>query len=174
MFVIWLGLDELAKDFEHYDEKKPQRFLNQSDSMTESKMRDSQDKLDELFNDLFGMENTLKSQENEPEDEESFIYNANNDINNLVKNSAKKAIHHLVFFMSVQSIKRAKCISRIYSDEFKHKIAFRMGKDDAMEYLGRSNLILTPDGEYIDEETAVYYDGMTSRRFSPFVSDKVE
>ena len=98
------------------------------------------------------------------------LYNANEDIKHLIHEGTKREMYNLVFLLSVQSLKRASCLSRVYDNEFKHKIAFRMGKDEAGEYLGRNNLVCSMDGELLDEESAVYYDGEVARRFSPFIS----
>lgn len=175
LFVFWLGLDDLSRELAHYSEQRPDLPYIKNDRPVKPGGDMDQDRLDKLFGELFAdadVTDTVRIQCSEAADDDSDefvgIYNANNDISELMKEGAKKSIHNLVFFTSVASIKRARCISRIYGEEFRHKIAFRMSKDDAVEYLGRSSLVLTPGGELLDEETAVYYDGLADRRFSPF------
>ena len=49
-----------------------------------------------------------------------------------------------------------------------------MSRDEAMDFLGNSRAIMTPENEIIDEETGVYYDGKSAVRFVPFINDMIE
>lgn len=175
IYVFWLGLDDLSKNFDHFG-SKPQRQDASSKVKDTPKILSKQEMLDKEFMDLFSDVDymlDMPGEDHETDDremDEEFLYNANDDITSLMKEGSKKSIHNIVFLSSFRAAKQANCVSSIYDIAFKHKIAFRMGKDDAGDYLGRSSLIQGMDGSIINEDTAVYYDGMNARRFVPYLS----
>lgn len=167
IFLFWIGIDDISRNFDHYKEKATITTQQKQNVWNEQNILDA--KFDELFGDrgFDSMDTEIEEESKVTMDE---LYNANEDIKHLIQEGTKREIYNLVFLLSVQSLKRASCLSRVYDNEFKHKIAFRMGKDEASDYLGRSNLVCSMDGELLDEESAVYYDGEIARRFSPFIS----
>lgn len=167
IFLFWIGMDDISRNFDHYKEKTTITTQQKQNVWNEQNILDA--KFDELLGDM-GFDSIDTETEGESKVTMDELYNANEDIKHLIQEGTKREMYNLVFLFSVQSLKRASCLSRVYDNEFKHKIAFRMGKDESSDYLGRSNLVCSMDGELLDEESAVYYDGEVARRFSPFIS----
>ena len=174
VFLVWLGMPDLVRDMEHYPSQKPESYKGKSKhgSIPEKTESDLHQDLDNMFNRLFGDASaTVDSNEDEDLAEDSFLYNASEDIRALLDEGARRGIHSLVFNTSVPVSRKIRCAR---FESFNHKIAFRMSRDDALDYLGNSKFILTPENEIIDEETGVYFDGKSAIRFVPFINDQIE
>ena len=171
VMAVWLGMPDICRDMEHFPEGRPEA-LRKKGSSSDSGRRDKQS-LESMFDSLFGPEETEQSSEaSAPEAEnESFLFNASEEIKGLLDEGPRRGIHSLVFNSAVTVSKRIRCAR---FESFNHKIAFRMSKDEAFDFLGNSKAIVTPDNEIIDEKTAVYYDGKTAVRFVPFIDGRIE
>lgn len=92
-------------------------------------------------------------------------YNAMPHIQELL-NGPKRGMHNIVFYQSAQSLNM---VPGVKADFFRHKIAFAMGQDDASQFLGSYRRLLDADEKLIDKETAVYYNGMHTVQFKPYI-----
>ena len=72
-----------------------------------------------------------------PTDEE-LVYNALEDIAVIIQDGPRYGIFNFVVYDTVYPIRNNRMIK---IDNFRHKIAFPMGKDECGDYLGRSNLL---------------------------------
>ena len=126
-----------------------------------------------MFDSLFGTSEagSAGAVDDEESEEDVLLYNATDEIRELLDEGPRRGIHSLVFNSAVSVSRRIKCAKFEY---FNHKIAFRMSRDEAMDFLGNSRAIMTPENEIIDEETGVYYDGKSAVRFVPFINDMIE
>ena len=169
IFVVWLGMPDLCRDMEHYREGRPAALKGKG---REHQTADRTKSLEDMFDSLFGTsEAGHQETQADEEDEDGFLYDATEEIRELLDEGPRRGIHSLVFNSAVSVSRRIKCARFEY---FNHKIAFRMSRDEAMDYLGNSRVILTPENEIIDENTGVYYDGKTAVRFAPFINDTIE
>lgn len=176
IFLVWIGMPDLCRDMEHYPSQKPESFQQKPEnrSLPEKTESDFHQDLDDMFNRLFGdasITTDVSEDEDFSEEKDLFLYNASEDIKVLLDEGARRGIHSLVFNTSVSVSRKIRCAK---FESFNHKIAFRMSREDAMDFLGNSRFILTPENEIIDEETGVYFDGKSAIRFVPFINDQIE
>lgn len=172
VIAVWLGMPDICRDMEHFPEGRPESLKKKEGSSTAPGRRDHES-LEAMFDSLFGPMATEQAAEAPDEEEvnESFLFNASEEIKGLLDEGPRRGIHSLVFNSAVNVSKRIRCAR---FESFNHKIAFRMSKDEAFDFLGNSKAIVTPDNEIIDEKTAVYYDGKTAVRFVPFIDERIE
>lgn len=161
ILVIWIGLEDLYDEFRNAPDTKPRAFKNSH----REKQKDVNDLLDEKWNQLFGedfLSETDSDLEEEPEDEEELIYNALEDISSLLHTGPRSGIFHSIIYDTVYPVKHNREISM---ENFRHKFAFALGRDDCLEFLGRSNLL---EGMEQQKGVAAYFDGKIVRKFIPY------
>lgn len=169
IFVIWLGLDDISRNLSRYGTERPDVLKNTDLLVHKNAFQENQTSLEKMFDNLFGDEVELRNRSGETDSDELLIFDANEVIEKLFADGSKSSIHQIVFFTAVAAINRTLCIKKEFEGRFKHKIALHMGTEEARDFLSKGNLILTPSGEIIPENMAVYYDGEKARRFIPFV-----
>lgn len=169
-FVVWMGMPDICRDMEHFAEERPAALKNGRSTSNAAQEKS----LEAMFDTLFGTSDLTASEDDQrsgQEEESDLLYNAAGEIRGLLDEGPRRGIHSLVFNSAVSVSRRIKCAGFEY---FNHKIAFRMSRDEAMDYLGNSRVIMTPENEIIDEETGVYFDGKSGVRFVPFIDEAIE
>lgn len=169
VLVLWLGLYDLYRDFERLPARP-------ADAGKRIERKTSQSELEKEFISLFGGNPVIEESENEtvqPDtDNDSLLYNASEDVRHLMEDGPRAAVHQAVFYSNVSMALKTKCAPLNGTNAvFSYRIAMRMSKEEALDYLGQSRLILTADGNIIDSETAVYTNGKDVMQFVPFESD---
>lgn len=172
IFIVWLGMPDLCRDMEHYKEGRPAALIKEGEGERSANSAGAKG-LEEMFDSLFGTSEagSAGAVDDEESEEDVLLYNATDEIRELLDEGPRRGIHSLVFNSAVSVSRRIKCAKFEY---FNHKIAFRMSRDEAMDFLGNSRAIMTPENEIIDEETGVYYDGKSAVRFVPFINNMIE
>jgi hypothetical protein len=94
------------------------------------------------------------------EEEESYLYNAGDDIAKLIHLGPTRNIYNLVIYDSAVSLKDYR---EVKTTDFNHKIAFAMSENEASDYLERANLI-----RGLGDHMAYYYNGRYGRKFIPY------
>lgn len=157
--VIWIGLEDLYDEFQNAPDKK----LKAYSIVSEKKKATVNDRLADKWSQLFG-ENMFSEPETSEEedfqmDDEELVYNALEDIVSLFQSGPRNGIFHSVIYDTVYPVRNNR---QIRTEYFRHKIAFVMGKDDCLDFLGRSNLL---EGMEQQRGVAGYYDGKVLKKF---------
>ena len=105
----------------------------------------------------------------EPQAEE-MLYDAREDIAHLTKQGPKYNLHNFVFYQSTAPLRDVRCAR---TEDFTHKILFKMGDEESADFTGKTRLLRDAEDKPIDEKTAVYYDGTSKQIFLPF-RDSIE
>lgn len=100
------------------------------------------------------------------QEEELPLYNIFDEVQEIVKLGPRQSICTVVLHTSVSAIRRARCAPE---DEFRHRIAFGIGTDEALTFLNSSKAIKDAEGNMLDDAMAVYYDGRSYHQFAPFI-----
>lgn len=162
--VVWMGLDELYDEFQRYPEQSYAQLQMNGDGGAKSQTKDLSKQLDAKWALLFGEEHEeALTEERKESREETEEYNAVEDIVWLIQNGPRSGIFQMIVYDNTFPIRNNK---RIKPEDFRHKLAFAMGRDECAEYLGRSMLL---DGMENQKGTAAYYDGKGQvRKFVPY------
>lgn len=160
IMVFWIGMDNIALELSYYPEKRPGHEV-QAGGMNKDSLASSLNIMGHLFSQLFPDEEPLLPA-GKPTAEENILYNASDDIGELMGEGPKRGIYHFVFYSSVLPIKKSRFIKL---ENFICKIAFQMDEDSCLNYFGKSKIM-----NNISKETAVYYDGgQIVRGFLPYL-----
>lgn len=93
---------------------------------------------------------------------DSLIYDARDDISELISKGSRFGVHSLVTYSSVKMLRQSRFVKL---ECFEHKIAFAMSRDDWSNYLERIRYITD-----LDSISAVYYDGGSATHiFRPYL-----
>lgn len=165
--VIWIGLEDIYEEFKNYSDKKPACFSNITEKSGKKENADaSASALDDKWALLFGEDPEEKEEQEDEvqeEDEDEEIYNAIEDVVNLLHSGPRNGIFNYVIYDTTYPIRNNRMIK---VDDFRHKLAFSMGKDECGEFLGRTNLL---DGMEKQNGVAAYYDGKGKiKKFVPY------
>lgn len=96
------------------------------------------------------------------ESSDSIVYDARDDICELISKGPRFGIHSLVTYSSVKMLRQSRFVKL---ECFEHKIAFAMSRDDWSNYMERIHYIAD-----LDNISAVYYDGgSTTHIFRPYL-----
>lgn len=178
IFVLWIGLAGLVQSLAEAPDEYPEAIRQEVGGIksrkkslekeTDDLMQSLEERMDALFGsseDSFDMGSDEEEQETDDTEEELPIYNIANDVESIVRTGPRQSIVTVVFHPSVSALKRSRCVS---VDEFRHRIAFGIGSDDALAYLNSSRAIKDAEGNLIDDSMDVYYDGRGYHQFAPF------
>ena len=162
LLLCWLGLEEILEEFNDHPEKR----VYENEKTTTSS--NSTSKIDSLMEDLYDElgEDFREKNEGEQKDiplissDSISLYNACSDIHELFSRGAKCNLYSFVTFSSIRITQQYRAINK---DNFEHKIALKMPKDDWSEYI-RVSYDSCPD-----EQTAVYSDGSGIKTFRPYI-----
>lgn len=176
LYIIWIGLEMISRVLSNYPDVRPNYGI---DIEAHEEPKSSQiDLLKEMYENVMGDDlNKSKLQSASHEDslnsaEDSNynrLYNASSDIKSLFLEGGPCGFHSLVFYKSVAELRMTKCSLPEY---FRHKIAFTMSTDDAMQYLRAANLIKDAEGRLIGKDVAVYDGGTVDMKFMPFLLEE--
>ena len=100
----------------------------------------SMSELEKQFEALFGssFSGGEKSVEEAPapeDGEQRMVYNISDDVQEIVRMGPRQGVCSVVFHSSVSMLKRTPCARQ---DDFRHRIGFGLGTDDAILFLNRS------------------------------------
>ena len=160
--ICWLGLEELADEFSLHNERS-------SPGVSKSTGKTSISDVDLLISEMDAIlkasgDSSLKkaSEDSKTEGDVDQIYDARPDIQELFTKGSRYGIFSLVTYPSVKQIRQTKFLK---TENFEHKIAFRMSMDDSSSYLGKGSY-----ASGLDAITAVYDDGSGSvKSFRPYI-----
>lgn len=177
--VLWLGLDALADVLQEESDKKPEILKKLAGNEVgdkknqEKKVQTSQNgkkeksDLDNAFFLLFGdPEEAAEKEEAEEEpellemEEESFLYNASEDIEKIVHLGPARNVYNFVVYDTALALRDFRGVK---ATDFNHKIAFVMSDNEALEFLERSSMIRS-----MPENMAFYYNGRNGQKFVPY------
>ncbi len=170
--VIWLGLDELYDEFQRYPEKSYVQMQLQPHKNPEKESKILSDQLEDKWALLFG--NGTDETEEEENDEEFWEdeqeeYNAIEDIVWLIQTGPRSGIFQMIVYDNTYPIRNNR---KIKPEDFRHKLAFSMGRDECGEYLGRNMLL---DGMENQKGVVAYYDGRGQvHKFLPYHFHEIE
>ena len=161
VLVVWIELEDLYEEFQNSSLVKPSCYQNQ-----EKKRRDKA-LIEDDWSAFFGDDFVPATMDDEPEkdkyEDEELVYNALEDIAVIIQDGPRYGIFNFVVYDTVYPIRNNRMIK---IDNFRHKIAFPMGKDECGDYLGRSNLL---DGLEKQNGVVAYYDGKGKvKKFIPY------
>lgn len=168
--LIWFGMDSIISDLKEYPEEKPPCYTSTTKSARKKEAKE--ESTSQIFAALFGdigdvsYEKDEESYDLEERMEDELVYNASRDIAALTHDGPAKGVWNTVFYETVASMKE---VREIKLDDFRHKIAFSMSRDECADYLGRSTLL---DDIHADKEIVGYYDGKSIHKFVPYAEEK--
>lgn len=176
IYVFWIGMADLYQNFSYYPVARPKSQDKptgnvMSDVKQQAKMLDDMlswfddGESDESSSDPFALPGEAQQ---EASKEESWLYNASTDIEDLMKEGARRAIHQFVFYPSFSTVR---LVSGIKLDRFKHRIANQISNDDAPDVLGASKFNKTIEGKPLPTDVAVYSDRINGVQFMPFYGE---
>ena len=171
LYVIWIGLEIIAKVLANYSEQRPNYHLenvNLMNAETFGRVQTIQSDLESLFDDLFGDGEVQNSVPDEVE-EDLELYNAFDDIKRLLGEGGTAGVHSIVLYNTVAALRMTKCTR---PENFNHRIAFSMSPDDAGDFLSRAALIKDAEGRIVGNDIAVYDGGVRDMKFMPFILEE--
>ncbi len=176
IMVFWLGMDNMALEFSFYPEQKPESLKAISGSQKKKNPASSlnmMSELDSMFASFFGDDSPAapapepQVPETEEEEEEDILYNATEDIAELVGEGPKRGIHHFLFMPSFLPLKKARFLKL---ENFLCKIGFQMDEESSVDYFGKRGLTRNLEAG----QAACYDGGKFSRNFLPYkLTDEV-
>ena len=93
-------------------------------------------------------------------EEESFLYNASEDIEKIVHLGPARNVYNFVVYDTALALRDFRGVK---ATDFNHKIAFVMSDNEALEFLERSSMIRS-----MPENMAFYYNGRNGQKFVPY------
>ncbi|MDO4324728.1 MAG: FtsK/SpoIIIE domain-containing protein [bacterium] len=171
IFIFWLGIADMMQEFADYPKERPGMGNIEKESLLVRKVSSTPE---EEWEKYFGSSENTPS-DNHPnligmeEEEEWNVYDAADDMVQLLEGGAKQGMFSLCFYTSYIEFKR---IRRIKKDYFVHKIAFGMGTEDAVDYIGNSRDVKDTEGNIMDAQTALYSNGEKAFQFQPYLVPK--
>lgn len=169
--AIWLGLDELYDEFQRYPERSYAQIQMKSERTSGKNLKRVSEQLDEKWALLFEDEEDDLQVEVEEEDilEDTGEYNAMEDIIWLIQSGSRNGVFQMVVYDNIYPIRNNR---KIKPEDFRHKLAFAMGRDECGEYLGRTMLLAGMENQ---KGVVAYYDGRGQvRKFVPYCFRDVE
>ena len=160
--ICWLGLDELAEEFSGKPEKpKLSNVVSASTQEEKSALDSLTEEMDDLLNSFGDNENRMPPVSPPDSNLSSPEYDARDDINQLFAKGSRFNLYSLVTFSSISMIRRLRFINL---ENFEHKIALDMTRDESTTFLGRGT-----HASGLDNLSAIYDDGSgTIRKFRPY------
>lgn len=168
LYIIWIGLEIIAKVLANYSEQRPDYRIDDVNLMNTdafAKVQTVQSDLESLFDDLFGG----GDKQNAEVEEDLELYNAFDDIKRLLGEGGTAGVHSIVLYNTVAALRMTKCTR---PENFNHRIAFSMSSDDAGDFLSRAALIKDAEGRIIGNDIAVYDGGVRDMKFMPFILEE--
>jgi hypothetical protein len=159
--LVWLGLESIGAELSMFPEKNSQSISGQSSS---DAVNDLIDEIDSMLADIGGTtsKGTGIVRSKSPEKVQHRVYDARNDISELITKGSRYGIHSLVTYPSVKMLRQSRFVR---PECFEHKIAFKMSRDDWSNYMERIPYIAE-----LDDITAAYFDGgSTVHLFRPYL-----
>ncbi len=156
--LVWLGIESIGSDMSLYSEK-----LDEKKEVKDNSINTLMSELDDLLAGIEASEkkNPISISECEKINE-SDIYDARDDISKLISIGPRFGIHNLITYSSVKTLRQSKFVK---PENFEHKIAFKMSRDDWSNYLERLHY-----NSELDDISAIYYDGgSSSHLFRPYL-----
>lgn len=170
--VLWLGLDEIYDEFQRYPEESHAEKILKAEKRPDKKLQEISEQLDDKWDLLFGEGEKETKNVPDPENEETWEddeYNATEDLIWLIQNGPRNGVFQMVVYDNTYPIRNNR---RIKPEDFRHKLAFSMGRDECGEYLGRNMLL---DGMENQKGIAAYYDGRGQvKKFIPYCFHEME
>ena len=158
--MVWLGIESIGADLSMFpdkpnvqaDKKTPAQAVNALMDEIDSLLADfDEPKVSKPESDI-GKEETMGSP----------VYDARDDISELISKGSRFGVHSLVTYSSVKMLRQSRFVKL---ECFEHKIAFAMSRDDWSNYMERIHYIAD-----LDSISAVYYDGgSTTHIFRPYL-----
>ena len=173
VFAIWIGLDNMISIFQTSDNTK---YVGKKTSGRAEKKKESVsiDSLTSMFDSLF-QDDQEEAAPEEPQEDELWdeeeedgifgnIYNAEEDIKNLMMQGPKNGIFSYVTYSSTAPMMANRRIMNL--DRFVHRIALKMDENSSGDFLNNKTRIASSE---LKEGNAVYYNGgRTGRYFIPY------
>ena len=161
--LVWLGIESIGADLSMFPEKDKSQGIRTA--KVDNSVAELMDEIDSLLSGLEESDTSVKIESNDREKKAistTNMYDARDDISELIVRGSRFGIHNLVALPSVKVLRQARFIKL---DSFEHKIAFSMSRDDWSNYLERVRYVDT-----LDAVSAVYYDGGSNIRvFRPYL-----
>lgn len=159
--MVWLGIESIGADLSMFPNKLNIRTENTT--INHNAVNDLMNEIDSLLADFDepGISKT-DSEIDREESSDSIVYDARDDICELISKGPRFGIHSLVTYSSVKMLRQSRFVKL---ECFEHKIAFAMSRDDWSNYMERIHYIAD-----LDNISAVYYDGgSTTHIFRPYL-----
>lgn len=156
--VIWLGLESMMREFQYYDAlPKGQSGLTGSAVKMQKLQDELEKKMELLFDDVPGRKEQLC--------EESTLFDATDQVENLVKEGAKRGLFQFVFISNLLALKWLRALKL---ENFNYKMSGYLNRDNSIDYFGSSKFMGSMS-EKKDNKSFVCYDGRKSRFFVPYL-----
>jgi hypothetical protein len=178
--IVWLGLELIAEEFPFLQEKTKSSGVQTSSTAPASSGPASFSAVDKLTADIDAMLNAGNDSAPKPEEKsgnsvedtiagwvndigkpnEPAAYNAGPDIQEIITRGSRYGVFTFVTYSSYKLLRDTKFVK---TENFEHKIAFKMSTDESSNYLGRG-----AHASGLDDITAVYYNGIGVKSFRPY------
>lgn len=158
--VFWLGLDSMFREFQYYDELPAERK-----NTAKSRVDKEREALEWNMAALFGDDFLQEKSSDIVEKEEELLFDATEQVLNLIKEGAKRGIFQFVFMSNVLSIKNHRLLKLDY---FTYKMSGYLDRDNSIEFYGNSRFMRSMS-EKKDNISFICYDGRKARFFVPYL-----
>ena len=187
ILMFWIGLAGLMQSLSTAGRECPEALLEQLGLSKHQKsssldglvqQQNADDAFSKMFQEFEDLLHTDEQEDNHAEESEAgedetksplLVYDISDDVQKLVRMGPRQSLISVVFHSSVSALRRTPGIRQ---DDFRHRIGFGLGSDDALLFLNSSKAIKDAEGNLMDASMAVYYDGRTYRQFAPFIGDQ--
>mgnify|MGYP000041790275 CR=1 FL=1 len=174
--IVLVGFESLCIEFGYLKNSatkssvaKKTEFVQdkQTDKKDSTQAKNSDNPLSALFESPAVKNFLAEDDVAEPERSRKKIYDAKNDLISIIKMGSRLGIHFMLCLNSYSDIDHI----GVSTDEFMHKMAFRIPKDDAMYIFpsGSSSSV-----SQLPDHVCMYTDSMTRFSFRPYIHENID
>lgn len=161
--ILWFGLESMLREFQYYD------VLPAEKRTVVSPLDKERESLEQSMAALFGEDflGTTKKVA-EVEEIEELLFDATENVVDLVKEGAKRGIFQFVFMSNVLALKNNRALK---PDYFIYKMSGYLDRDNSIEFYGNSKFMRSMSAKKENISFACY-DGKKARFFVPYKDEE--
>lgn len=177
IYVLWVGMTDICMEMGYQSSVRPKHTIVHG---KESSVSNVQSETDDVLSRLSDLTAFFSSDDNEtvlPSNsaacdepgESDYLYNACDDIQALMQEGPRRSIFHVVCYPGYSAVKMVKRNGMAKPEDFKHKLAVDISNDDAGEFFGSARVNKSINGEALEQNIGVYFDGKNDQKFMPYM-----
>ena len=166
-FFVLLGFESILADMGYQFGNEGNGMDCRFSQVTYERRKPNEPDLNSMLESLFEVrmeDGTGQLEDRETDSTELFVksYDARDDLRYILTNGPRMGYHFMMIFGTVGDIQQVKVDGRL----FKHKMTFRIAKDDAVSLVGGANGIIVSE---LETHSFRYSNGLDDLSFRPYL-----